>query len=336
VREHQPVLLQEVLEHLCVVAGGDYVDATFGRGGHTGALLDRCAPDGRVLALDRDPDAVACGQAMAAAWGGRLTVMHSPFSRLAECVAQWQQGYGRERGTGVDGIMFDLGVSSPQLDQPERGFSFRHEGPLDMRMDPSAGAGGSPRAMDLLARMPEAELADLIWTLGEERYSRRIARLIVERRRTQPLTTTRELAELLERNVPRGAGRIHPATRTFQALRIAVNGELRELEQGLEQGLACLAPGGRIGVISFHSLEDRMVKQAFRDAPELEVVPRKPVVPAPDEVQDNPRARSARLRVAVRVPVAEQQETAAISRAPKGADALPAAWWTLPVRRNTR
>ena len=283
------------MTHLNVVAGGHYIDATFGMGGHTTALLQGSAPSGRVLALDRDPAAIVHGNNLAATYPERLSVMHSPFSQLAQCARQ------QFPTVPIQGILFDLGVSSPQLDLPERGFSFRLDGPLDMRMDTSE-TSKSPRAMDLLNRSSEKNLADLIWRLGEERYSRRIARLIVLERAKKRLVSTRELAQLIERCIPRGSGRIHPATRTFQALRIAVNDELTELEQGIQQAMEILAPGGRLVVISFHSLEDRIVKLALRAASSrLSILTRKPLLPSLEEVRQNPRSRSAKLRSAERL-----------------------------------
>jgi len=302
---HIPALLDEVLAALAPRTGGLYVDCTFGRGGHARALLARVGPGGRVLALDRDPAAVAVGRELAAG-DARLSVVHAPFSRLAELAAR-HGVHGR-----VDGVLFDLGVSSPQLDDPGRGFSFREEGPLDMRMDPTCG----PSAAEWLARVGERQLAEVLARYGEERHARRLARAIVAARRERPIETTRQLAELVARASPARERGQHPATRTFQALRIEVNRELDELAAGLEQAAEALAPGGRLAVISFHSLEDRLVKRFIRErtrgpasraglppAPvrgaRLRAVTRL-VRPAPAEVERNPRARSARLRVAER------------------------------------
>ncbi|MBF0626062.1 MAG: 16S rRNA (cytosine(1402)-N(4))-methyltransferase RsmH [Magnetococcales bacterium] len=312
---HAPVLAQEALAALAPVPGGLYLDGTFGGGGHARLLLEACGPDGRVVALDRDPEAVAGGAALALEHPQRLVLLQSRFSALGTVL-------DRLGLAQVDGILLDLGVSSHQLDAPERGFSFRAEGPLDMRMDPRA---TGPTAADLVNGLAEEELARLIRELGEERFARRVARAIGHARRQSPLTTTRQLATLLERTVPRGRGGIHPATRTFQALRITVNGELEELRNGLVAALDRLRPGGRLAVICFHSLEDRMVKEVFRQGAHpqppphpvemgphgprasrpppatLRLITRKPLVPGPAETARNPRSRSARLRVAERL-----------------------------------
>lgn len=301
---HRSVLLTHAVQGLNPVAGGVYLDATFGGGGHTRALLELTGPDGRVHACDRDPDALARGQGLQEEFPGRLTLMDTPFGQLQEALA----AHGVTR---INGALFDLGVSSDHLDRAERGFSFMRDGPLDMRMDPRQG----PTAADLLNTLPERELADILFTLGEERHSRRIARAVVADRVRTPFVTTRQLAGLMERIVPRERDGHHPATRSFQALRIAVNNELDELKQGLEQAMALLMPGGRIVVISFHSLEDRIVKHAFRAAahpvyhravmpppPEWRVITTKPVMPDAREVADNPRARSARMRILERLP----------------------------------
>ncbi len=305
--EHQPVLLHAALEALAVRPHGSYVDATYGRGGHSAAILDRLDERGRLYALDTDPEAVAAAEAR---WRGepRFTIWHARFSRLRELLD--------EHGVcgALDGILLDLGVSSPQLDDPARGFSFRADGPLDMRMNP---AEGSPVA-DWLATVAESELAAVISRFGEERYARRIARAVVRARERAPLRRSLQLAELCTAAVPRREPGKHPATRTFQALRIFVNGELDELQATLPGAAACLAPGGRLAVISFHSLEDRLVKRFLRGP----AVPRHPrrLPPPPDaqprllrplgkarratagEVAANPRARSAVLRVAERLP----------------------------------
>jgi len=283
--EHVPVLLAEVVEALAVRTGGLYVDATYGAGGHSAALVARGA---RVIAFDRDPNACV-PPALAAS----LELVHRNFDELARELDE----RGIER---VDGILFDLGVSSMQLDRPERGFSFQTEGPLDMRMS----AGGGPSAADLLASTNETELADLIYRFGEERGSRRIARAIVSAREAGRLPqNTLELARLVSGAVHvRGRReRIHPATRTFQALRIAVNDELGALERGLGAAVERAETGARIAVITFHSLEDRIVKQAFRNDPRLSVLTRKPLSAGEAERKRNPRARSAKLRVAERV-----------------------------------
>jgi 16S rRNA (cytosine1402-N4)-methyltransferase len=300
VSSHAAVLEEQAVEGLRVRSGGCYVDCTFGRGGHSRRILAGLGRGGRLLALDRDPHAVAAGGEID---DGRFSILHGQFSRLGELAAS--AGIAR-----ADGILLDLGVSSPQLDDPARGFSFRHDAPLDMRMDPGAGTS----AAEWLARASESEIADVLYTYGEERQSRRIARAIVARRAQQPITRTAELAELIASVMPRGAEKIHPATRSFQAIRIHVNRELADLESGLDAALSALKPAGRLAVISFHSLEDRIVKRfiarhakapaANRRLPEAQ-----PFVPTlaaigdaqkagADETAANPRARSAVLRVA--------------------------------------
>lgn len=286
---HVPVLLDEVLEWLAPVPGAILVDGTLGGGGHTRELAKRVGPTGRVIALDRDPAAVE--QTSPSLIDLPVTAVHSSYADLPDVLAQ----LGIEK---VDGILLDLGLSSDQLASPDRGFSFHSEGPLDLRFDPTSGRP----AWQLLERVHTDELADLIFEFGEERHSRRIAREIVDRRRTKPIRTASELAELLRRIVPRGRHeRIDPATRTFQALRIAVNEELQQLVKALEVFPDCLRPGGRAAIISFHSLEDRLVKQAFRSDDRWEPLTKKPVWPTDAEQEANPRSRSARLRVAARV-----------------------------------
>src|SRR5690606_32350551 len=240
---HLPVMFEEVLEGLAVKADGTYLDGTFGRGGHARGVLQRLGPGGRLLLMDKDPEAIATAEREFGE-DGRVAVFRGSFADLAH----WDETAG-----GLDGVLFDLGVSSPQLDVAARGFSFGKDGPLDMRMDPDNGES----AAQWLARADEREIADVLWTFGEERMSRRIARAIVARRATAPLTRTAELAELIASVVPRGRHDIHPATRSFQAIRIHVNRELADLEQGLAAAHDALRPGGRLAVISFHSLEDR-------------------------------------------------------------------------------
>jgi 16S rRNA (cytosine1402-N4)-methyltransferase len=291
----------QVMDGLQVKADGTYLDGTFGRGGHARGVLQRLGPGGRLLLMDKDPEAIAhAGRE----FGGdaRVAIRRGSFADLAHWDAV---------RTGLDGALFDLGVSSPQLDEAGRGFSFAKDGPLDMRMDPESGES----AADWLARAGEAEIADVLWTLGEERMSRRIARAIVARRAQQPIARTAELAELIASVVPRGAGKIHPATRSFQAIRIHVNRELADLEAGLDAALDALVPGGRLAVISFHSLEDRIVKRFIarhakapaadrrRPADDAAFVPTLVAVGAAlradeAEVEANPRARSAVLRIA--------------------------------------
>lgn len=290
---HQSVLAAEVVDGLAPRSGGRYLDATLGGGGHAAALLAASAPDGRLLGLDADPAALAAATARLAEYAGRLTVRHANFRQLAE-VAE-AAGFG-----ACDGIMFDLGVSSYQLDTPERGFSFQADAPLDMRLDPTSGV----TAADLVAALPERELADVIYQFGEEHGSRRIARAIVEARRRSTISTTGQLAEIVARALGGRRGKIHPATRTFQALRIAVNRELESLELALPQAVGLLAQGGRLAVISFHSLEDRIVKHYLRaeaSAGRLQLVTKKPIVAGDAEQRDNPRSRSAKLRIAERV-----------------------------------
>jgi 16S rRNA (cytosine1402-N4)-methyltransferase len=281
-------MLEEVLKWLDPRPGGVVVDGTLGGGGHSRALAERVGPGGMVIAMDRDPAAIAAAEKNLA--GLPLRAIHGDFCDLPEALAELGL-------TVVDGIVLDLGVSSDQLADPQRGFSFFSTGPLDLRMDPLR---GEP-ARRLIERLSAQHLADLIYAFGEERYSRRIARAIVERRRREPIQTAAELAELVRRCVPRSRHeRIDPATRTFQALRIAVNDELKSLEIAMSRLPACLRPGARLAVISFHSLEDRRVKEAFRSDPRLTALTRKPVLPSLDEIERNPRARSAKLRAAER------------------------------------
>jgi 16S rRNA (cytosine1402-N4)-methyltransferase len=305
--QHTPVLLSEVLAALDVRAGGRYLDATFGRGGHSAAILERAGREGRVVAVDRDPEAIAAGRERFAA-DERLTLVSSPFSRLGTIAA--------ELGLvgGFDGVLLDLGVSSPQLDDAARGFSFAHDGPLDMRMNNAAGAS----AADFIARASERELERVIRDYGEERFARRIARRIVAARRDAPVTSTAQLAEIVATAVPTREPGKHPATRTFQAIRIQVNDELAEIRAALDGALAALAAHGRLCVISFHSLEDAIVKtfvdKHSREDPVYAGLPEIPAHARPklrrigravhasdDEVARNARARSAIMRVAERV-----------------------------------
>lgn len=288
---HVPVLLHEVLEWLRPQPGQILIDGTLGGGGHTRQLAESVQGGGRVVALDRDPAAVAAAERNLA--GLPVELVCANFCRLPDVLAELQLAT-------VDGVLLDVGLSSDQLADPTRGFSFDSEGELDLRFDPTQ---GQP-AWALIATLGERELADVIYQYGEERFSRRIARQIVERRRGTPLRTAAQLAELVRRCVPRSRGHaIDPATRTFQALRIAVNQELQSLELALQRIPGCLKPGGRFAVISFHSLEDRLVKQAFRQDPRLQNLTKKPVRPTVGEVAANPRSRSARLRVAQRLPI---------------------------------
>ncbi len=301
---HIPVLLQEVITALRPQSGSHYLDATVGAGGHAAAILEHSSPDGQLFGFDQDQSALELAAQVLSRFGQRVHLFHANFDRLTE-VARAQQL------PRLDGILLDLGVSSMHLDRSERGFSFQADGPLDMRMDPSSGQ----TAADLVNHLPEVELANLIYRYGEERHSRRIARAIVKAR---PIRRTAELAQV----VARAAGysrqeqaKIHPATRTFQALRIATNDELGALERVLPQAIAWLKPGGRLAVISFHSLEDRIVKQFFqresqdcicppeqpvctcRHKATVNIITKRPIVPNLSEIDANPRARSAKLRV---------------------------------------
>ena len=302
---HRPVLLFEALELLDPVRGGLFVDATLGLGGHSEAILT-ASPDTRVLGIDRDHEAIRLASARLARFGTRFRAVHANFREISRILDEAGE-------KDVSGILADLGVSSLQFDTPERGFSFRHDAPLDMRMDAS---GGEETAAELLERLPEEEIARVIYEYGEERKSRRIARWIVERReRGEPIGTTGELAALVARAVGYKRGdRVHPATRTFQALRIAVNGELEGLGEFVETAVDLLETRGRLAVISFHSLEDRVVKRALRRLSgqcecgrrvpvcacgarrAVEILTRRPVVPSEQELAENPRARSAKLR----------------------------------------
>jgi 16S rRNA (cytosine1402-N4)-methyltransferase len=302
---HIPVLLREVVDALTPREDAIYVDGTFGAGGYSRALLD--AAPCRVFGIDRDPTAVTRGQDLARAYHGRLTILAGRFGDMDRLLA--------ERGVAaVDGVTLDLGVSSMQIDDPARGFSFQKDGPLDMRMETEGIS-----AADLINTASEAELADIFWRFGEERHSRRVARAIATDRKTEPFTGTRQLAELVRRVVPRSKDGIDPATRVFQGLRIAVNDELGEVERGLAAAERLLAEGGRLAVVAFHSLEDRMVKDFLkprsgtaarpsRHLPAAEqeqpasfrLLTRKPILPGAEELAINPRARSARLRVAER------------------------------------
>ncbi|PZP35853.1 MAG: 16S rRNA (cytosine(1402)-N(4))-methyltransferase [Roseateles depolymerans] len=298
---HATVLLDEAVDGVLARPDGVYVDGTFGRGGHSRLLLSKLAPTGRLIGIDRDPEAIAAAQAIT---DPRFTICHSAFADMEEQLA----ALGVHQ---VDGVLLDLGVSSPQIDNPARGFSFRFDGPLDMRMDTTRGES----AADFLAQADERQIAQVIRDYGEERFAAQIAKAVVARRQAgAPLTRTDELRELVARAVKTREPGQDPATRTFQALRIHVNGELEELEQGLRSALRLLAPGGRLSVISFHSLEDRRVKQFIAAHSKAEVDRRAPFAPPPAlalrslgrimpsvaEVASNPRARSAVLRVAER------------------------------------
>ena len=286
---HIPVLLDEVVEWLAPALGKRLVDGTLGGGGHAVELAKRLEPEGRLFALDLDEGAIERTAPLLE--GLPVEVAIGNYTQIPKLLDSYEVD-------GVDGILLDIGLSSDQLADEERGFSYQSDGPLDLRFDASRGEA----AWQLLQRVDEKTLADIIYQYGEERHSRRIARRILERRPGDPIRTADQLAELVRSCVPRSRGhKIDPATRTFQALRIAVNGELDSLEQALSQLPDCLAPGGRLAIISFHSLEDRLVKHAFRNDPRLEVLTRRPVRPGDTELERNPRSRSAKLRVAERI-----------------------------------
>ena len=307
---HIPVMLDEMFSALAPREGGVYLDGTFGGGGYTRAILDGAACT--VWAIDRDPSAVARGAALAARYPGRLHMLEGSFGSMVDLLAA-------EGVTALDGVVLDVGVSSYQIDDPARGFSFRTDGPLDMRM-----AASGPTAADLVNGLPEAELADTLYQLGEERLSRRIARAIVAARAEAPIETTSRLAAVIRAVVPPSRDGIDPATRSFQALRIRVNDELGEIERALAAAASLLAPGGRLVVVSFHSLEDRLVKRFFADAAGRAPAPSrhnpggharpaaaaftllttKAQRPGDAETARNPRARSARLRALQRLPSA--------------------------------
>lgn len=304
-RIHTSVMLEETIKLLELKAGGAYVDATLGLGGHAEALLERF-PDTRVIGIDQDMQAIGLAQERLARFGERVSLCHSNFSSISSVLSR--AGIGE-----VDGIIADLGVSSLQLDSEQRGFSFRYDAPLDMRMDTDS---EDPTAADLLATLSETDIANLIYAYGEERFSRRIARRIVEKRDAgEPVTTTKQLAELVERSVRRSPkDKIHPATRTFQALRIAVNREIEILEQFVIDAVDVLKIEGRLAVITFHSLEDRVIKHTLQKLsgkcscpPRIpkcvcgavkrgEILTRKPILPTEEEMRENPRSRSAKLR----------------------------------------
>lgn len=302
--EHIPVLLREAVDQLVTTADGIYVDATFGRGSHSKAILNKLSAKGRLIAFDKDPEAVAFAKQHIT--DSRFSIFHASFARL-QMVLNELNVFGQ-----VSGVLFDLGVSSPQLDNPQRGFSFVRDGKLDMRMDLSQ----EMDAMSWLTTVSESELATVLWQYGEERFSRRVAKAIVAAREKAPITTTTQLAEIIKRAIPKiGKQEKHPATRSFQAIRIAVNNELSDLEQALPQAMHALAVSGRLAVISFHSLEDRIVKQFISQQEKGVSLPRKlpikgtafqarlrkltkPQKPSELEINQNPRARSAILRIA--------------------------------------
>jgi 16S rRNA (cytosine1402-N4)-methyltransferase len=302
---HQPVLYQEIIHALQPHRGGFYIDGTIGAGGHAWGILEACQPDGLLLGLDVDPQALELAHERLAPYGQRAILVRASYTTILEQL----QRVGRKT---VDGILLDLGMSSIQLDTPQRGFSFQVDAPLDMRFDPS----NPVKAADLVNSKPENELADILYRFGEERHSHQVAQAIV---RARPVTSTRQLAEVVARVTGGRRKGLHPATRTFQALRIAVNHELEAVEDVLPRAVACLVSGGKLAVISFHSLEDRLVKQFMRRESQdclcpprqpvctcghrasLREINRHPVRPQEAELRNNPRARSARLRVAERL-----------------------------------
>jgi 16S rRNA (cytosine1402-N4)-methyltransferase len=304
--EHTTVLLEETVDAVLPRDGGRYIDCTLGGAGHSERLLKKSAPSGLLLAFDQDTSAIEHAKQKLQAYEGRVQFVHANFRHIAEEASA-------RKFTDVDGVLFDLGVSSPQFDEGERGFSYRFDAPLDMRMDTRQ----TLTAADIVNKYSEAELARIFFQYGEEKFSRPIARLIVRRREERPIDSTSELADLVKAAIPAPARRSgpHPARRVFQALRIAVNDELGALEEALQGAFQVLKPGGRMAVITFHSLEDRIVKHAFQalaqgcicppdfpvcrcgNVPKAKLVTRKPVVPSAQEVEENPRSRSAKLRV---------------------------------------
>lgn len=304
--QHQPVLMNQTLNSLKLRPGGVYLDGTLGGGGHTEAILQATEPDGKVIGLDQDDEALAAASQRLKPFGERFCPIRANFAEMEQVLAA-------EGIAGLDGVLLDIGVSSHQLDEPDRGFSYMQDGPLDMRMD----RRGGQTAADLVAKLSESELANLIYRYGEEKFSRRIARRIVEQRAQTPIESTKQLAELISAAIPaaqRRKEKQHPAKRTFQALRIAVNDELGVLERGLVAAFASLKSGGRLSVITFHSLEDRIVKNYFAGLakgcecppdfpvcvcgkqPQALLITRRPQTATEDELQSNPRARSAKLR----------------------------------------
>ncbi|GAX91014.1 16S rRNA (cytosine(1402)-N(4))-methyltransferase RsmH [Effusibacillus lacus] len=307
---HVSVFAEEAVEGLAPQPGGVYVDCTLGGAGHSKRILQRTAPDGKLIAIDQDLRAVENARNVLAEYTGRYQIVHSNFRHLKQIVQQYEPD-------GVNGILFDLGVSSPQLDEEERGFSYMKDAPLDMRMDRTQPFS----AFDLVNTWGEKEIADVIFQYGEERWGKRIAEFIVKARKSGPIETTGDLVDIIKAAIPAGARREgpHPAKRTFQAFRIAVNDELNVFETALQDAVDCLKAGGRISVITFHSLEDRIAKNVFQDyakgckcppelpicqcgnQPKLKIITRKPIVPSEDELEMNPRARSAKLRIAERI-----------------------------------
>ncbi|WP_338540182.1 16S rRNA (cytosine(1402)-N(4))-methyltransferase RsmH [Paenibacillus tundrae] len=310
---HITVLKEEATEGLNIKQDGIYVDCTLGGGGHSSVIASKLGPGGRLIALDQDDWALDNAREKLAAYGDRITLVKTNFRDLEQVLKELDIPQ-KDGVPQVDGILYDLGVSSPQFDEGERGFSYNHDAPLDMRMDQDAFL----TAKEIINEWPENEIAQILYRYGEEKFSRRIARVIVDKRSQSPIETTGELVELIKEGIPAAARRTggHPAKRSFQALRIAVNDELGAFEEGLHQAVRCLAPGGRVSVITFHSLEDRICKQIFSSYLEkctcppdfplcvcggkgtLRLVNRKPMIPTESELAENSRARSAKLRVA--------------------------------------
>ncbi|MCG7375920.1 16S rRNA (cytosine1402-N4)-methyltransferase [Paenibacillus amylolyticus] len=310
---HITVLKEEATEGLNIKQDGIYVDCTLGGGGHSAVIASKLGPGGRLIALDQDDWALDNAREKLAAYGDRITLVKTNFRDLEQVLKELDIPQ-KDGVPQVDGILYDLGVSSPQFDEGERGFSYNHDAPLDMRMDQDAFL----TAKEIVNEWPENEIAQILYRYGEEKFSRRIARVIVDKRSQSPIETTGELVELIKEGIPAAARRTggHPAKRSFQALRIAVNDELGAFEEGLHQAVRCLAPGGRVSVITFHSLEDRICKQIFSSYLEkctcppdfplcvcggkgtLRLVNRKPMIPTESELAENSRARSAKLRVA--------------------------------------
>ena len=302
---HVPVLLRESLQGLNIKNNGTYIDCTFGRGGHSQVLLESLSSQGRLFLLDQDPSAIECAQEKFGS-DERVQIIHQSFAKLAEVGAEY------ELLAKVDGVFFDLGVSSPQLDEAQRGFSFSHDGPLDMRMNTSAGV----TAAEWLTSVSAQEFTRVLYEYGEERYAKKIVSKVQQQQQNSAITSTKQLAEIVKACYPPHYQGVHPATRTFQAIRIAINDELLALQKGLEAAFTLLNSGGRLVVISFHSLEDRMVKRFIRDTKQEDLLPKLPVMPelidhlksvgklvrpSEQELEINPRSRSARLRVAEKV-----------------------------------
>ncbi|MFC4770224.1 16S rRNA (cytosine(1402)-N(4))-methyltransferase RsmH [Effusibacillus consociatus] len=307
---HVSVFAEEAVEGLAPQPGGVYVDCTLGGAGHSKRILERTSPNGKLIAIDQDMWAIENAKKVLADFQGRYEIVHSNFRYLRRVVEQYQPD-------GVNGVLFDLGVSSPQLDEGERGFSYMKDAPLDMRMDTTQPFS----AYDLVNTWDEKEIANVIFQYGEERWGKRIAEFIVKARKNGPIHTTGELVDIIKAAIPAGARRDgpHPAKRTFQAFRIAVNDELNVFEQAIRDAIDCLKAGGRISIITFHSLEDRIAKNVFQEAskgcicppelpicqcsnePKLKMITRKPILPSDEELEQNPRARSAKLRIAERI-----------------------------------